>query len=62
MLLRLQAVELELRKLEETVESIHEEMLYLREKYAFGYLNLQVVSSLKLLTPISLPWFAERPK
>lgn len=30
----LQMVELELRKLEETVHSIHEEMMFLRERYA----------------------------
>lgn len=36
----LQGMELELRKLEEAVGSIHSEMLYLRERYCLCYLNL----------------------
>lgn len=31
----LQGMELELKKLEDTVKSIHDEMFYLRERYRF---------------------------
>lgn len=33
----LQMMELELKKLEDTIKSIHEEMFYLRERYNTAY-------------------------
>ncbi|CAL4922885.1 unnamed protein product [Urochloa decumbens] len=43
---QVETMELELRKLEDTIKSIHEEMFYLRERYALFYLINKYCSSL----------------